>query len=257
MFKEIIKIFFVFFIITLSLKADDYKDAMLKAISKLNKIEDNDRSGIMKLRGDFERILQLKKNNWMVYYYMAYCDLLMSQTYMNEKPDKENIKKYTESAMELLNKATDLKDDFAEAYILKISVNSNRWQYEPEKMNDILTKGQEADDLAKKYGANNPRYYLVNGIITYFTPESFGGGVDKALPTFEKSWSLFESHIPEDETYPNWGKEQTAGMLALCYAKLGKYEDSEKWLEKSLEIKPDSGFIKNFISKEIQKAKSK
>lgn len=73
-------------------------------------------------------------------YYLAYCDFMLSWSYMAEKPNKDNLKKYTESALELFDKATDEKDDFAEAYVLKMSVNSNRWQYEPGKMNDILAK---------------------------------------------------------------------------------------------------------------------
>lgn len=236
--------------------ADDYTDAMVKAIGKLNAVNDiTDRASLTKIRGDFERILQLKKNQWMINYYMAMCDMMLAWSYMGEKPDNDNIKKYNESCIDLLNKATDMKDDFADAYVMKMSAQSNRWLYEPNKMNDIIGKGAEAKDMAKKTDPNNPRFYLVDGTNTYYTPENFGGGIDAAMPLFEKSWELFGTFKPVDETYPNWGKDQAAGMLALCNIKNGKLDEAKKWIDKGYEAKPSSGFLKNMVEPEYEKAK--
>ena len=45
-----------------NIKADDYSDAMLKAMKKMGDAADkNDKAAMLKVRGDFERILQLKK----------------------------------------------------------------------------------------------------------------------------------------------------------------------------------------------------
>jgi hypothetical protein len=236
--------------------ADDYSDAMVKSLKKLDAINDlSDRTALQKVRGDFERILQLKKNQWMVNYYMAMCDMLLAWSYMGETPDKDNIKKYTESCLDLLDKATDMKDDFAEAYVLKMSATSNRWQYEPAKMNDIITKSAEAKDMAKNLDASNPRYYLVDGTNTFYTPENFGGGVDAAMPILEKSWEFFGTFKPVDETYPVWGKDQAAAMIAMCYIKKDKLDEAKTWIDKGLEIKPESGFIKNYVMKQYEKAK--
>lgn len=237
--------------------ADDYTDAIVKAKKKLDDIKDisSDRTSLMKIRGDFERILQLKKNEWMVNYWMAYCDLMIAWSYMGEKPDNANIKKYTESCIELLNKSTDMKDDFGDAWVLKYSAQSNRWQYEMDKMNDIIAKSTEAKETAKKIEPSNPRLYLTEGFITFYTPENFGGGVDNAIPLFEKSWENFQTYTPKDETYPNWGKDQAAGMMAMCMIKNEKLDDAKKWIDKGLEINPESGFIKNMVMKEYEKAK--
>jgi len=258
--KKVILIILTFwaFVNANKIYADDYTDAVKKAIKKLDAVGDiSDRAALLKARGDFERILQLKKNEWMLNYYMAYCDLMIAWSYMGEKPDNENIKKYNESCIDLLNKATDIKDDFAEAYILKMSANSNRWQYEPDKMNDIITKGAEDNAMAKKLEPENPRYYLVDAMITYYTPESFGGGVEKARPLFEKSWDLFQTYQLKDETYPNWGKDQAAGMVALCYVKRDKLDEAKKWIDKGLETAPESGFLKGYIMKQYEEAQKK
>ena len=256
--KTILAIVLIFTLFNVSkLKSDDYTDAMMKTKKKLDAIQNlSDRNNLLKIRGDFERILQLKKNEWMVNYYLAYMDLMISWSYTDMetgKSDNDNLKKYTESCISLLDKATDLKDDFAEAYILKMSAQGNRWNYEPGQMNDIIAKSTQAKETAKKLESDNPRFYLVDGYGVFYTPEAFGGGPDKAQPIFEKSWELFQTYKLKDETYPDWGKDQAAGMIALCYVKQDKLSDAKKWIDKALEVNPDSGFIKNYVKKQYEK----
>lgn len=258
--KRLISIFLIsVFCLCLSAvsSADDFTDAILKAKKKMKENENkNDEQTLLKIRGDFERILQIKKNQWLVNYYMAMIDMIISYNFASKK-DMDGVKKYTESSLELLNKVTDLKDDFGEAFILKFAVNSNRWMYEPNKMNDIIAKQSEAKDLAKKYDPDNPRLYLIDGINTYYTPESFGGGADKALPLLEKSYELYQTYKPVDETYPDWGKDQVCGYLALSCIQTDKLEDAKKWMDKGLEYNPDSDFIKTEVQKEYDKKAGK
>ncbi|MBZ0201662.1 MAG: hypothetical protein IT281_05880 [Ignavibacteria bacterium] len=238
-----------------NLYADDYTDAMLKAIKKMGEASDkNDKAALLKLRGDFERILQLKKNEWMVNYYLGSIDYMLSRSAAEEK-NNDDVKKYTESAISLFDKCTDMKDDFADAYVMKMAAQGNRWQYEPAKMNDIIAKSTEAKDKAYKLEPENPRYYLIDGYMTFYTPESFGGGVDKAQTMFEKSWEYFKTYKPKDETYPNWGNDQAAGMVAMCYIKNDKMEDAKKWIDMANEVKPESNFIKGFVMPEYEKNK--
>jgi tetratricopeptide (TPR) repeat protein len=236
---------------------DDFSDAIIRAkkdfLAASNK---NDKAALTKVRGQFERILQLKKSEWLVDYYLADVDLVLSYTAIQDK-NNDDLKKYTESSMKLLDKCTDLKDDFAEAYILKMAVNGNRYMYEMDKMNDIIAKQSEAKDKAKRLEPDNPRFYLVDGYGVYYTPEAFGGGVDNSLPLFQKSYDLFQTYKVKDETYPDWGYDMASGMLAMCYIKQGKMDDAKKYLDKALEINPDSGFIKNEVQKEYDKANSK
>ena len=92
--------------------ADDFSEAIIKAKKKLtDATNSDDTKALIKVRGDFERILQLKKNQWLVNYYMAYTDLMLEYISMQGK-DNTVTKKYNESALDLLNKSTDMKDDF-------------------------------------------------------------------------------------------------------------------------------------------------
>ncbi|MGA2669225.1 MAG: tetratricopeptide repeat protein [Ignavibacteria bacterium] len=230
--------------------ADDFSDAILKAKKDFKSANDkSDQDGMIKARGEFERILQLKKNQWLVDYYLADVDFALSYISMQSN-DKDNIKKYTESSLQLLDKSTDMKDDFAEAYILKMAVNGNRWMYEPDKMNDILAKTNEATDKAKKLEPDNPRFYVISGMNLYYTPETFGGGASAAQPLFEKAYELFQNRKEKDDTYPSWGYDLSAGMLAMCYIKQDKLDDAKKYIDKGLEIDPESGFILNVVKKD-------
>ncbi len=236
--------------------ADDFTDAMLKAKKNLKSAADTfNKEELIKVRGEFERIKQLKKDIWLVDYYIAYTDYNIALTDM-ESEDKDEIKKYTESGLDVVNKSIDLRYDFSDAYVLKVSLNFNRWQYEPEKMNDIISEVKEANILAKKYDANNPRYFLVNGISKYWTPEQFGGGVEKAFPDLNRSNELFETRVEPSEIYPDWGYDMALGYLALCMIKRNDEGDMDKakdYIDKALEINPESGFIKGYVMKEYEK----
>jgi tetratricopeptide (TPR) repeat protein len=237
--------------------ADDFTEAMLNAKKNLKAAADNfNKEELIKVRGEFERIKQLKKDIWLVDYYIAYTDYNIALTEM-ESEDKDEIKKYTKSGLDVINKSIELKDDFSDAYVLKVSLNFNRWQYEPGKMNDIISEVKEANILAEKYDAGNPRYYLVNGISKYWTPTQFGGGVEEALPDLNRSNELFETRIEPSELYPDWGYDWTLGYLALCMIKRNEEGDMDKagdYIEKALEVNPESGFIKDFVKKEYEKA---
>lgn len=255
MLKQITLLLMFFFCISAFSNADDFSDAIVKAKTKLKEAEEkNDIQSLLKVRGDFERILQLKKNQWLVYYYMASIDFSISYIAMKSN-NMDEVKKYTESSISLLNKAIELNENFTEAYILMMAVQSNRWMYEMEKMNDIIAKQSEAKDIASQQDPNNPRFYLIDGMNTYYTPENFGGGADNALPLFEKSFELFGTFKPVDETYPDWGRDLSAGMIAMCMIKKDKLVEAKKWIDKGLELDPESSFIKEQVLPEYEKKK--
>lgn len=253
--KTFLTIFIVLFSLAAnkSIFADDFSDAIIKARAKFDSTSSiNDVDGMLKARGDFQRILQLKKNQWLVNYYLGSVDVVLAYTAMRNQ-NNDDVKKYTESALMLLDKCTDEKDDFAEAWILKVAAESNRWQYESDKMQDIISKQTDAKTKAKKLDPDNPRYYLIDAMITYYTPAAFGGGYDKAMPVFKTSWDKFQTYKPVDDTYPNWGRDQAAGMIAMCYIQDDKLTDAKSWMDKGLEASPNSGFIKNYVQGEYDK----
>lgn len=252
------KLFFILAVLLITataVKADDFKDAMIKAKKNLTDATNTmDEKQLLKVRGEYERILQLKQDEWLVNYFIAYVDYNLAYTGMSEgKNDMEKMKKYNNSAIELINKAIEQKSDFSESYILKYGLNFNRFVYEMEKMMEIATTSAQLEQKIKAMDNDNPRFQYLLGASAYFTPENFGGGVSKSIPIFEKSIQLFSSRIEKEEYYPDWGGDQAYGYIALAYNKLEQFDKVKEYYDKGKELYPNSGFLNNYIKSELEK----
>lgn len=235
----------------------DFEKAMLKAKKSLKAaMDNNDEAALIKVRGQFERILQLKEKKWLVNYYIALSDYGLALSSMN-KEDKEKLKKYTESGISVINKSIDENPEFADSYVLLETFHFNRWQYEQDKMQDIISATQSADAEAKKLEPENPRYILVTGISQFYTPEAFGGGIKTAMPTLQKSADLFKTRKEKSNLYPDWGNDLALGYLALCYINRndeGDLTKAKEILDEAAKINPDSKFISGYVTSEYKKA---
>ena len=72
---------------------------------------------------------------------------------------------------------------------------------------------------AINYFNGNPRAYLINGQMKFYTPAAFGGGIDKAMPMLEKSINNFDN-FKAQTFWPDWGKEEAQKMYKQGNAKL-------------------------------------
>lgn len=244
-----------------SLKAsDEFDKAMLKAKKNLkNAMWKNDESGILKARGEFERILQLKEDVWLVEYYLALADYGLA-TGAQIKQDLALLKKYTEAGIDQINKSIDNNPEFADSYVLLEALHFNRWSYEQDKMQEIITATSSADESAAKLEKKNPRLLMLNGIASFYTPEAFGGGVKAALPKLEESVSIFKTRKELKETYPDWGHDLALGYMALALMKRDDDGDQKKaleYIEEAKKLYPDSGFITVYVEDEYKKANMK
>lgn len=163
------------------------------------------------LANSFERIADAEKNQWLAYYYAAFCNakagLMVGSggDIMAAKADKTDP--YADKAEKQLSKAEELMKDNSEIFVVKKMIATLRMVGDP--MNRYMTYGAaaaEALETAKKLDPNNPRVYLLEAQDKYFTPEQFGGSREEAKILFEKSRQLFETFKPASNIHPNWGK---------------------------------------------------
>jgi hypothetical protein len=175
--------------------------------------------GLTDLANAFERIADAEKNQWLPYYYAAYCNaaagLMVGSggDLMASKTDKTDP--YADKAEKQLSKAEELMKDNSEIFVVKKMIATLRMIGDP--MNRFMTYGPqaaEALETAKKLDANNPRVYLLEGQDKYYTPEQYGGSKEEAKVLFEKSKQLFESFKPASSIHPNWGKGTVTYMLS-------------------------------------------
>lgn len=234
----------------------DFDKAMKKAKKNLTTgMNKGDAAMLLKSRGEFERILQLKEKTWLVNYYIALADYNLATTSMLSE-NKTDLQKYTESGIAVINKSIDEYPDFADAYVLLEALHFNRWQFEQEKMQEIISATSSADESAAKLDKNNPRLLMLNGMASFYTPEAFGGGVDVAIPKLQKSVDSFKTRKEISDLYPDWGNDLAIGYLAMCFIQRNDDGDMDKaktLIDEAVVINPDSGFVTEYVMKEYKK----
>jgi hypothetical protein len=175
--------------------------------------------GLTDLANAFERIAEAEKNQWLAYYYAAYCNATAGTLagaggdMMAAKADKTDP--YADKADMQIKKAEEMMKNNSEIFVVKKMIATLRMLGDP--MNRYMTYGPEAQsmlDEAKKLDANNPRIYLLEAQDKYYTPEQFGGSKDEAKVLFEKSKQLFETFKPGSTIHPNWGKGSVTYFLS-------------------------------------------
>ena len=173
------------------------------------------------LANAFERIADAEKNQWLAYYYAAFCNakagLMVGSggDMMAAKADKTDP--YADKAEKQISKAEELMKNNSEIFVIKKMIATLRMMGDP--MNRYMTYGPQAQamlDEAKKLDANNPRVYLLEGQDKFYTPEQFGGSKEEAKVLFEKSKQLFETFKPASSIHPNWGQ----GTLTYMFSQL-------------------------------------
>src|SRR5574339_465866 len=153
---------------------DKYVKAMESKIAMLDTTNSID--GLVDLANAFERIAEAEKNQWLAYYYAAFCNAtagLMTGSggdMMAAKADKTDP--FADKAEKLAGKAEELMKNNSEIFVVKKMIATLRMLGDP--MNRFMTYGPEATAMleeARKSNPDNPRVYLLEGQDKYYTPE--------------------------------------------------------------------------------------
>ena len=193
-------------------QSDKYVTAMqqnLALFDSAKTVED-----FTKVANTFERIGDAEKTEWLPYYYAGLT--LSISGWMPAVTDKDansaRMNAFCDKAESIA--ATDAD----KAEILSIRNMSATQQMMVDPQNRWMSYGQAAGQALEKglkLDPNNPRLYYLRGMSLFGTPEQFGGGKDKAKPSFEKAVQLYNEQKPK-KLYPNWGQKQSEDMLAKC-----------------------------------------
>lgn len=189
-------------------------EAKISLLDSANTVEE-----LTDLANAFERIAEAEKNQWLPYYYAAFCNASAGTLagaggdMMAAKTDKTDP--YADKADRQVKKAEELAKSNSEIFIVKKMIATLRMLGDP--MNRYMTYGPEAQamlDEAKKLNPDNPRVYLLEGQDKFYTPEQFGGSKQEAKVLFEKAQTLYGTFKPETNIHPNWGKSQIGYFLS-------------------------------------------
>jgi len=185
-----------------------FEDAMTKGLAQLK--DAKTASDLTDVSSFFERVGDAEKTQWLPYYYAAFS--LYRSAWVDQKTDKDKV---ADKCKDFISKAQAIENN-ADLYCLVQQVAILQMMVDP--MSRWQTYGPLATDAlkdAKKADSTNPRIYFLQGMTTFNTPETYGGGKALAKPYFQKSVDFFKTYVPKP-FYPDWGKEEADKMLAAC-----------------------------------------
>jgi hypothetical protein len=198
--------------ITAFAQSEKYTAAMKTNIAEINTAFTNPAT-FLQLANRFERIAMAEKNQWLAYYYAAYCQV----NYGFMEQDKSKTDDIADKATALINVADSMMPKNSEISCIKSMIASchmmvdpmTRWQEYGQASSENMEKAMQQDPT-------NPRPYMLKGQGLKYTPEQFGGGCKTAKPELQTAVDKFATFKPASELHPNWGKEYTDGLLKEC-----------------------------------------
>lgn len=154
------------------------------------------------LANNFERIAKAEKNQWLPFYYAAYCNVVGG--FMSRDFSKADA--VADKAEALINKADSLSPHNSEIMCVMSMVNSARIMVDPQ--NRGMKYGMIASQnlaMAKTYDPKNPRPYLLEAQSKMYTPEQWGGGKEAAKASLDQGKKRMAEFKPESSISPKWG----------------------------------------------------
>lgn len=193
-------------------QSEKYTAAMKANLSALDTSFKNP-ANLLAMANNFERIASAEKNQWLPYYYAAYCQV----NYGFFEQDKTKVDAIANKAGELISKADALNPNNSEISCIKSMIATCHLMVNP--MQRYMEYGQESADhmdAAIKQDPSNPRPYLLKGQNLKFTPAEFGGGCSTAKPELQTALDKFAAFKPASELHPNWGKARVEDLMKDC-----------------------------------------
>jgi hypothetical protein len=168
---------------------------------------------LLTVADNFGRIATAEKNQWLPYYYAAYCQVMNG--FMEQ--DKDKVDAIADKATDFIKKADSLSPNNSEISCIKSMIASCHMMVNP--MQRWQEYGQESGgqmEAAMKQDPTNPRPYFLKGQSLKYTPEQFGGGCATAKPELQTALDKFATFKPASELSPNWGKTQVEEIMKEC-----------------------------------------
>lgn len=193
-------------------QSEKYMQVMQQRIAETETAVQN--GGMPALSNAFERIAVAEKNQWLPYYYAAYCQVMSALM----EQDKTKIDPMADKAEALIKKAEELAGAAnSETLVIHSMIATAhltvdpavRWMQYGQVSASFLEKARQLDPA-------NPRPAYLEGQSKFYTPEQFGGGKAIAADILEKSLVLFDQFKPVSNLHPTWGKPAAQYFLAQC-----------------------------------------
>ncbi len=206
--KKLVFILVMLLISGVSFADEAYQKVMKQAIDKL--FQSQTIQELVDVANQFERISTMEKREWLPLYYASFLYIMISF----KETDNARKDQYLDQAQKYLNQAMSIEPNESELFMLQGFLYPSRINIDPVNRGMALMGQMNAAlDKALELNPDNPRVYHLRATMTANMPETFGGGVAKTLPFYQKAAEKFELFKPKSEIHPNWGKDINASDL--------------------------------------------
>ena len=159
--------------------------------------------------------------------------------------DEEQALRFANDAINHLQKATELRPDFAEAHALLSGLYGQKTGLKPSTAMTLGPKANRTMTRAKDLAPNSPRVVLIDGTSDYFKPSMFGGDKEAALKKFERAAQLAQQEEISDPLQPDWGHAEAYAWIGYAHMEAGRTEEARQAFEHALKINPEFGWVKD------------
>lgn len=157
------------------------------------------------------------ENNWLPYYYAAYCYVM--EAFKSNSAITDSLLDQSDI---YINKADSLcegsnEGEKSEIYCIKSLISSARITVDPAGRG--MKYGMESSERiskAKTLNSDNPRVYLIEAQSLMYTPEAYGGGCENAKPVLETALKKYQKFKSKNDLQPSWGKSDVEELLEQC-----------------------------------------
>ncbi len=206
-------------------------------------------SGMLKARNLFQRLPPSEQPDWLIAYYVAYCDYRIVNYLINEE-QKDRARQYLEEGIRHLERTIDSHPGWAEAHALLGSSYGLMAGLRPISGMWLGPKSTALFKKARTLDESNPRVYLQEGIAKLHTPAIWGGGKQEALELLQKAVERFDRERP-DPLMPGWGHSEAFAWIGIIEKELGNPDRARTYYQRALEINPENGWVKNRLMDEL------
>ncbi len=202
----------LFISIAVFAQSDKFAAAMKKNLATMETSFSNP-PDLITSANNFERIANAEKNQWLPYYYAAFC--LVNNGFM--EPDKDKVDGIADRANLLIEKADSLSPNNSEISCIKSMIASCHMMVNPmQRWQEYGAESNSNMEAAMQQDPANPRPYYLKAQGLKNTPEQFGGGCKTAKPEMLTALTKYTTFKPASDLNPNWGKPQLEQLLKQC-----------------------------------------
>ena len=212
-----------------------------------------DKDTFIKAHNIYEKLYLSDTTNLTALYNLTYVEYRFLEI---GSRDKALFDKYVVQAVNHAEKISDAKGFasegktlFSAILMMKITYNWAEAMTLAPKINALLGEAESIDP-------NNPRAYLINGIMKLNTPAAFGGSTKEALENFNKTISIFEKGVSDSSLKMNWGYLDALAWTGIANEKLEMSDAAIFVYKKALSIEPEFSWVKYVLLPNLEKTKN-